>query len=545
MDNENMQNSHSKKIMDQITNDKFVILGLFGISLVGLLIRLYNTPFEIPFVLDATSYFAYSYELSQTFQFPYWSHFPNNGWPTFLSVFFMLTNSNNFMDFVLIQRFVTIGLSISTSIVIYFLCRNFFNKYISLIGAAIFCFEPRIILNSILGISEPLYIFLISISILFSLKKNSKYIYFAFLMAGFSTIVRYEGLLIIIPLSIIYLIKNRKEKKVILKYFSLILIFILAILPMMIIRTETMGQDGISSHYMASSTFLSNNIIQGMPSEDEIYRGDPQVNNLFYFMNLAFINFIKFFGLTMIPFFILFIPISLIFIFKNKSWKNLDSKLLMIILSLVILALPALFAYGRGIQETKYLLVLFPLFCIISMYGLNKMFLKFSRNKFFVIIIIIGLITISVIFIELKNEDYDHNKEVFEISRIIVGKTEVINTDPIEGNFLTVSGLMKIWPQSPSIGSSGGLITTLVKKPINNYKSIKEIIENENLTHLVIDEENSQKFLDDIFYNEEKYEFLEKIFDSKQGGYRYHVKIFQIDYNRYYEMKEVTLNDLK
>ena len=541
MKNENEQ-TYSNGIIEQIINYRFIVLGLSGIFFVGLLIRLYNIPFGIPLELDATTYFVYAYKLSETFQFPYWSHFPNNGWPTFLSVFFMFFESNNFMDYILIQRIVGVILSTSTSIVVYFLCRRFFSKNVSLIGAAIFCFEPRVIFNSVLGITEPLYILLISLSILFTIAKNSRYVYFAFLVAGFATLVRYEGLLIIIPISIVYFLHNKRGKRAIPKYLILISIFILVISPMMIIRNDTMGQDGIFSHYIGGSTFLSNRILQGMPDDDGLYQGDPGKNNPTYFLNLALTNFVKFLGWTMIPIFILFIPISLMLLFKNKSWKNIDSKTLLIILSLIVLALPTLYGYGRGIMETRYLYVLFPLFCIISIYMVNEVFMRISRKKILVCLTIAGLITISTIFIDIEKENYEHAKETFEISKIIVEKTEIINANPIDKSFLTVSGLMKIWPETPNIDDTGGLTTSITKKSLSDFETIEDTIEANILTHIVLDDKNPKKFLNDIFHNEKKYEYLEKVYDSKLEGYNYHVKIFQIDYNKYYEIKEILNN---
>ena len=244
----------------------------------------------------------------------------------------------------------------------------------------------------------------------------------------------------------------------------------------------------------------------------------------------------------MIPIFILFIPISLMLLFKNKSWKNIDSKTLLIILSLIVLALPTLYGYGRGIMETRYLYVLFPLFCIISIYMVNEVFMRISRKKILVCLTIAGLITISTIFIDIEKENYEHAKETFEISKIIVEKTEIINANPIDKSFLTVSGLMKIWPETPNIDDTGGLTTSITKKSLSDFETIEDTIEANILTHIVLDDKNPKKFLNDIFHNEKKYEYLEKVYDSKLEGYNYHVKIFQIDYNKYYEIKEILNN---
>ena len=58
--------------------------------------------------------------------------------------------------------------------------------------------------------------------------------------------------------------------------------------------------------------------------------------------------------------------------------------------------IPALYAYGREIQEPRYLLVLIPIFSVVSVYGLNK-FRLFSNN-FWIIIFFIGIILASVLF---------------------------------------------------------------------------------------------------------------------------------------------------
>ena len=48
------------------------------------------------------------------------------------------------------------------------------------------------------------------------------------------------------------------------------------------------------------------------------------------------------------------------------------------------------------------------------------------------------------------------------------------------------------------------------------------------LDHLVVDNRgNGPKYIQEIFSNEEKYTYLEKVFDSRQIGYDYHVKIFK------------------
>ena len=84
----------------------------------------------------------------------------NIGWSIFLSFWFWLIDLHSSLDYMQFQRILSIVLSSLTTIPIYYLCRKFFNSKISLVGVALFAFEPRIILNSTLGITEPLFILL-------------------------------------------------------------------------------------------------------------------------------------------------------------------------------------------------------------------------------------------------------------------------------------------------------------------------------------------------------------------------------------------------
>ena len=54
----------------------------------------------------------------------------------------------------------------------------------------------------------------------------------------------------------------------------------------------------------------------------------------------------------------------------------------------------------------------------------------------------------------------------------------------------------------------------------------------QELTHLVVDgTDKRSSYFNDLFYNEEKYTYLTKEFDSAEHGYKqYKVKVFKIDY---------------
>ena len=92
---------------------------------------------EIPFNSDNFIYFknAVDMTLGETEVFYRES---NSGWPGFLSIIFSTFQSTNFMDYMALQRYVSIILSVITIIPVYLLGKQFFAKQYALLGAAIF-----------------------------------------------------------------------------------------------------------------------------------------------------------------------------------------------------------------------------------------------------------------------------------------------------------------------------------------------------------------------------------------------------------------------
>ena len=151
-------------IVDTFENStKKPIVFLVLIGLAGLLLRLQYFPYDIPLFGDSQGYFWYAIDMSILNQLPYGHSVVNNGWPSFLSIIFHLMDSNNFLDYHNMQRFVGVVFSVATIFPVYLLCSRYFKKSYSLLGATLFIFEPRLIQNSFLGTPESMYVFLMAL----------------------------------------------------------------------------------------------------------------------------------------------------------------------------------------------------------------------------------------------------------------------------------------------------------------------------------------------------------------------------------------------
>ena len=549
------KNKNSKKFdiittLDKSKRARIFFLIALGISALG--IRLYFFPYDVPLFSDATGYFWYAIDMSILNQLPPGHSLVNNGWPSFLSVIFQLMDSDNFLDYHNVQRFVGTIFSVATIVPVYVLCSRYFKKSYSLLGATLFIVDPRLIQNSFLGTPESIYIFLMATLLCLFLSDNFKKIYLAFGIAALLALARYEGLLMIIPLSAVFFVRYRKQKKDLIKYAICISIFILILTSMAYLRNETMGQDGFVSHISAGPVYY----------QASIQENDSTLTDFLY---LGSINLIKYLGWAQIPSFIIFIPLGVLFLFRSLDYKKIT-----IILSILIMLIPAFYGYSRGFQELKYLYVLYPIFCILACFTFKIFLEKFHRKNLIFCMIIVGLILSSLVFVDWKSMDNEHQREAFQIMSEISDKNMKINTDfGKDGNeliFLHWTRLQNV-ESFPTLKNSlpeivikyasmpGGLESRSIEMrdineyggwenriDVNNFEDYLTLLKKQKLTHLILDgEHNTPLFTNEelasdlkyIFKNEEDYPFLIKEYDSKENGYKYHLKLFRIDYDSY------------
>ena len=540
------------------TKKPIVFLALIGFA--GLFLRLVYFPYDVPLFNDSQGYFWYAIDMSILNQLPSGHSIVNNGWPSFLSIIFQTMDSNYFLDYHNMQRFVGTVFSVATIFPVYFLCSMYFKKSYSLLGAALFVFEPRLIQNSFAGTPESMYVFLMALLLFLFLSNNFKKVYLAFGILALLALVRYEGLLMIIPISIVFFIRFRKQKRDLIKYIICISIFILILAPAAYFKTETMGpRMDAFSHISAGP---------------EYYQASIQDNSsaLTDFLYLGSINLIKFLGWALIPSFIIFVPLGIIFIFKS-----LDYKKIIIILSILIMLIPAFYGYSREFQEMKYLYVLYPIFCVLACFTFKIFLEKFHRKNLIFCMIIGGIIFSSIIFVEWKAMDNEHYREAYEILTEIGQKEMKINKEfgrygpeftylswitlhnvdefpvlkkelpPKKISTTSQPNATPVWNEQTKqveqvyigIEESEEYHNPLIDNLIDYFQVLKK----QKITHLISDENNMSQLINnelrlhltDIFNHENKYPFLVKEYDSKENGFNYHVKLFKIDYNLYNE----------
>ena len=504
----------------------FLNYPLFGISciiVISILFRMYYFVPEIPLTLDALEYFFYAMDTSILGHLPTNYSLDNNGWPAFLSMFFSFFNFEEGISYIQLQRILSIIISASTIIPIYLLCRKFVGKPESLVASSIFAFEPRIIQNSLLGLTEPLYLLLCSISLLLFLSNSKKLVYSSFAIVSLATLVRSEALFLFIVLSIIFFVRFRNDKFVIPKYLPALVIFVLLLLPMSLYRIETIGNDGIFFRVTEGIERTQTGITQG------IFTG--------------FENYFKFLGWDLIPLFIIFVPIGFFLILKNINYQKLT-----IIISTIVMSLPALYAYSVPALDTRFLFILYPMFCIFSALTIKKFIDKFLIKNLILIAILCILFLSSYLFLEYKVLDTKHEREAFNVAKYLVQSSNVFNNYYPESRYLESVEIFENWElvkpyflddREKGVSIRSSIPHKFAAISTNDFDTLEDFIhknKEKGLTVIVTDNENNRsKFILDAYNNEEKYPYLIKELDTSDIEYSYHVKIFRIDYDKFSE----------
>ena len=131
----------------------FICIIAFG----SLFLKLYTIDFSLPISGDNWIYILRAIAIGEGSyaEVPY----KTSGWPIILSTFFTLINPDNYIDYVNISRYLSIGISTATIFPIYFLARHFFNEKYSLVSVFLFALQPQLNFNAGLAYSEPLFLF--------------------------------------------------------------------------------------------------------------------------------------------------------------------------------------------------------------------------------------------------------------------------------------------------------------------------------------------------------------------------------------------------
>ena len=548
------------QITTQLSGSR-IIFFLILIIIISLGLKLYTVDFSIPPHSDDFGYIVNSMQYNQgDFLLSQKKH---PGWSLVLAPFTAIVNSDNFLDYGSTARILSIAISTITIIPMYILARRFFDEKYSLVAASLFAFEPHLNYNAGGALSEPLLILVLILSMNFILNDKTKYHYIAFIFIGFCWWVRLEAIYPIAAIIFIYFIVHRAKSNS-LRNFFLCMILLLIIISPLFVQRYLQFDDPFYVWY--SGTILSDDYAELLTTENKGIGDFVEKHGILGLMDRLSTGLANVFNILIrisFPYLFILIPFGILFSLRpvDQKLKNIKANWIMIITIISVIMIP--FAI---IEERRWLFPIFPFLIILSTipiqritnYGLNTFQFSEKQKSIFLVGVICTVLILACTFTMgiggvgygSPNSALEHEKVKFteylvenfdgRILRdaVVNDYLAYVNIASDDNNFKTFKSPRGKDPYPDQYEPGKVVRMNVYGKTIENLITNGETI---MLKYVGIPEEGSYlfPFLDDIYYNEENYPYMKKIFDSDEMGYeQFKIKVFEIDYKTFHELND-------
>ena len=356
------------------------------------------------------------------------------GWSIFISPFYLFVDSTDLLDYLNISRILSIAISTITIIAMYVLARRFFNEKYSLVASCLFAFEPHLNSNSVLGISEPIFILVIILSTIFILQKNhSWYFYLSFLLVGVVWWIRVNGFIIVVILSIIFFIVYKPTPKNFFKCLLCIALVIIIVSPVLIQRYDQFGDP---LYFAFSDNYFIGDDIRHFSENTK----DIQYSASDYIQDNGIIGFAERVGLTgfgnlassllkmLFPYLIILVPFGVLFSLRTFAQ---DRDYIKSIWILLLISLGSIVIQFSIVSDFRFIYHVFPFLIILSTiviqrivkHGLSTFSFSEKQKNFFLVGIICVVIILSGTFtLRIDTPDKLLSQERIEFSKILTQK---------------------------------------------------------------------------------------------------------------------------
>tara|TARA_B100001540_G_scaffold147662_1_gene130980 strand:- start:3200 stop:4864 length:1665 start_codon:yes stop_codon:yes gene_type:complete len=550
------------KIEIPTISKNYIIITLSVITTISILLKLYTTDFSLPVNSDT---FAYSLQaLSHTNGDLSQSSHRGIGWSIFVSIFYNFFNTDDFLIYSNIIRILSLLVSTASIFLVYLLGKKFFNQKYSLVVASLYAFEPHLNYNSGFGLTEPLFHLAIIGAFYFLINKDTKFIIPSLILAGVIWWIRLNGIVFFIVLIIIFIITKRNSPGFLKNLCIGITVFFVIISPMMYDRYEQFDDP----FFIAYSQYAFSGSFEKMISVEEKNITTSASDYIAKNGGLSFIqnffidgiyNLVSTLWRISFPYLFILLPFGIIFSFRafDQDKKSITSNWIFIILTLASLTITF-----SLIAEKRYLYYIFPfliIFCVIPIqrvvhYGLNTFSFSEKQKSIFLIIVIFIVLLLGTFFtlrygqtdILLENEKYEFAQYVVKnldgkSLREFGGSLDYLKLAYVENSpekFHNCS--VEFNENLCDYDKTQGYVQTITLTG-NTIEEILDKGQTYELKYIFVNEEKTdfRGFVDEIYLNEEKFPYLNKIFDSNEYGFqKLKIKIFEINYDEYFSLKK-------
>ncbi|QDI73929.1 hypothetical protein HOV56_gp40 [Nitrosopumilus spindle-shaped virus] len=229
----------------------------------------------------------------------------------------------------------------------FFFLRKFLNFKYAILGLLLLAFNFRIVQNATLGVTEPLFFTLVWASLYFSLS-TYKLRVVGIVLSLFSILVRFEGIVVLFYCIVNYILYFEKLKYLLVTLFVFPISNISTLINYKTIETKSNEVLGVFETH----------------AKHEIVHLESMVHLQFG----KIVNSVVYFGWSLFPEFLLFIPFGLYAVYKKKIGKS-------ILFWIFVFALPGLWAYLDA-YDTRYFMLSYLFIDLLCIFGIKEVVKK-------------------------------------------------------------------------------------------------------------------------------------------------------------------------
>jgi len=475
------------------------------------------------------------------------------GWSLVISPFFKLVDSDHFIDYTNVVRILSLIVSTTSIFPMYLLARRFTNEKYSLVAAFLFAIEPHLNYNAGLGLSEPLFILVMTLSVYFILNKDSRLFCLSFLLAGMMWWIRFNGIVMLPILSLILLFNSKRSTKIIPVLLLCISIFFIVCSPML---AQRYAQYGDPLYFSQSDTLYTGEFVTVVAENTK----NDSYSTSNYIHDHGIDQFIWKFvvgGLSnlgdqtiklLYPYMIVLLPIGIFFSFRSFDQNSSYIKAIWII---ILITLGSFVTYFAVVQERRLIFHLIPFFIILSIIPIQRMveygmstfsFSRRQKNITLTIILLISFILAFTLTTRYQPVDVALENEKLEFAKYFLNHYEgtVVDTGDSLQTLRYVILTEKQDFRKYMTKNDDQFSKTDKLDVINLYaKSLNDFIKTSkqyNVHYLIINKNSVTKewypYMEDVYDGNHSY--LKKVFDSADFGFKkLDVRVFKIDYAQF------------
>ena len=494
---------------------------LLLIGAAGLAIRIGYVQHEIHLVGDAALYLRQAMGLSIHGSLPTDIFIDNSGWSMFLSVPFSFLSPADLGAHMAVQKLAGTVISALTIVPIYAMSRRYLPGWASLVAPAVFAAHPLIIFNSGLGITEAPFMLLVTSAMACFLSGRRRVVFLAFPIAALASLVRGEGIIMLVLLYVLYAVKYRGSRRALYEIPLLVLVVALILAPVSAYRIDAGGTDGM---FVRAWVFANQQLggVQGSVASAQAQGSiaAPSTTTVFLL------------GKVMLLPVMLFVPYGLYRILRMDPYLAAMFGMMLVITVNVM-------SFGGYIP--RYLLWTVPVMCVLSAFGISRL-AGLHRRRDLALLAVTGLVVAVSLASFEDTRDPVRIVEGYEIRDAILAEVGDNNMYLKETSHL--HRYLELEPNGLPVRVAGlpGISSYIQQCQYPDHvcsdtpglpEITAERLKSRYYSHVIVDNSEDRKshLLLNAFRNEGDYPYLTKVYDSRDDGFDYHVKVFEIDHD--------------